>query len=429
MILYLLLIQSVNAYINNWFPITTISSHDYNNPKQIRILGKDYVLWKKEDEYVFQDDSCPHRCAPLSEGYIDRHSKNIRCAYHGWEFDDKGNCTIIPQLSNNNKLLNSKSCLKSYPTFQHGDMLWGYLGNNTNLDFPIKNYNLDNSSAFVRELPISLYILLENFVDPAHIPYAHHKLQSIRDMGSPIEISLLSKVSDSQKFSIKFEEFSEYKPCKSRSGIINFKMPCYYNVEFIKPVTNILSKLHILFVPVEEDITRIFVKYEIKNKIVQDIFKLIPKWLIHLSINRFLDSDTLILHKQDNYINENSKSYHSNKNYYLPTESDKGIILFRKWIKKSLPNIPHFYKRNNKISLSRNDILNRYDQHTKNCIHCKKALKNTKLLKIYGTAFFILLHSFTRRFGFLFLGLMNYYGCLKIEKSFIFQDYVHNLID
>ena len=42
-----------NAYINNWFPITSISGSDFSNPKQIRVLGKDYVLWKKNDQIIW----------------------------------------------------------------------------------------------------------------------------------------------------------------------------------------------------------------------------------------------------------------------------------------------------------------------------------------------------------------------------------------
>ena len=75
-VLFYLIIQFFSfksmAYTNNWFPIASISGSDFSNPRQIRVLGKDYVLWKKNDQIVFQDDVCPHRCAPLSEGYIDR---------------------------------------------------------------------------------------------------------------------------------------------------------------------------------------------------------------------------------------------------------------------------------------------------------------------------------------------------------------------
>ena len=49
MILLLLAnVALVQAYLNNWFPVVSIKNTDFSNPKQIKILGKDFVLWKKE---------------------------------------------------------------------------------------------------------------------------------------------------------------------------------------------------------------------------------------------------------------------------------------------------------------------------------------------------------------------------------------------
>ena len=164
-------------YLNNWFPIVPISSTNFKHPKQIRLLGKDFVIWKKDNQIILQDDVCPHRCAPLSEGYIDRETNNLRCAYHGWEFNEMGNCTMIPQLEKNQQKAYRRACVKNYPTKEHGNILWGYIGNITTVDSPKQLYNLSlDNNVFMRELPYSFYILLENFLDPAHIPFAHHKL-------------------------------------------------------------------------------------------------------------------------------------------------------------------------------------------------------------------------------------------------------------
>lgn len=432
MILILLLFATTtNAYINNWFPISTVSCNDFNNPRQIRLLGKDFVLWKKDNQLIFQDDSCPHRCAPLSEGYIDSNSKNLRCAYHGWEFNEKGTCTVIPQADFKQKLSFKKACIKNYPTFEYGDMLWAYMGNDTNVQFPKDIYDLDNSSTFMRELPFSLYILLENFVDPAHIPYAHHKLQSTRDNGSPIEIKQLSLDNDTKILSMMFKENNFNNPKSSRAGVINFRMPCHYYVDFKKPDSNLLSELHIFVVPVQEDICRIFIKYKINNKnlYLKKIFNMLPIWLIHIFINRFLDSDTLILHKQDQYLLKNTDSYHSNKEYYLPTESDKGVSFYRKWIKKTLPTIPSFYKIRKNNELTRHEILDRYEQHTKECIHCKIALENIKNLRLIGSLILLILYFLTNNLILIPMLILNYIFSKRLEDLFIFDDYVHNNID
>src|SRR5947209_11303686 len=41
-------------------------------------------------------DRCPHRLVPLSAGTVV--DGRLRCAYHGWEFDDAGRCAALPSL-------------------------------------------------------------------------------------------------------------------------------------------------------------------------------------------------------------------------------------------------------------------------------------------------------------------------------------------
>ncbi len=416
-----------HGFVNNWFPIVPISCTDFSNPKQIRILGKDYVLWKKDDQLVFQDDVCPHRCAPLSEGYIDKESKNLRCAYHGWEFNEQGACTKIPQMDKAFSQKNrERTCVKNYPTCRHGDLIWAFLGDNqTSCDPPPIKYNLQNTTVFSRDLPFSFFILLENFFDPAHIPFAHHKLQSTRDKAGPINVELLSNKKNN--LSILFEEKAGKS---SRAGFMTFEYPCHYFLKILKPRLNLLSGLHIFMVPIQEDKTRIFIKYQVNEHTrAYKIFSTIPIWLQHIFTNKFLDSDTLILHKQEQYLWKHNESYHHNKQYYMPTNSDKAIGFYKKWVYKHIPSIPFFYKWKENRELSRKEILNRYDQHTHHCKHCKKALKMGKILQKVG--FFIFSKKFlkSRKPVYLVLTLANYFFFKRFVKLFVFEDYVHNEVD
>ena len=45
-------------------------------------------------------------------------------------------------------------------------------------------------STYTRDLPYGWDTLLENLIDPAHIPFAHHGLQGTRDDAIPIEMSV-----------------------------------------------------------------------------------------------------------------------------------------------------------------------------------------------------------------------------------------------
>ena len=39
---------------------------------------------------------CPHRLVPLSAASVT--GGRLRCAYHGWEFDESGTCVVLPSL-------------------------------------------------------------------------------------------------------------------------------------------------------------------------------------------------------------------------------------------------------------------------------------------------------------------------------------------
>ena len=430
LLLLLISLSQVYGYLNNWFPVLPLSSTDFSNPHQVRILGKDFVVWKRDDQLIIQDDVCPHRCAPLSEGYLDPKSGNLRCSYHGWEFNNHGNCTVIPQLSNTSQISTMRKCdLRTYPVIQHEDIMWTYLGTDKPKTTPVKKFNLGNTDTFMREVPNNMYIVLENFFDPAHIPFAHHKLQSLRSKGCPINIDLLWN--DKSILSMLFHESTCLSNNHSRSGIMEFEIPCYYRLTVLRPSLNLFSNLHLFMVPIQEDKTRLFIKFQLnkENKWGYKMFTHSPIWLKHVLINIFLDSDTLILHKQEKYLQTLSDSYHNHSAYFTPTKSDKAVLLYRKWVSKYLPKIPFFHHRIESKELTRNQILDRYNQHTIHCVHCKKILKVCQVFQKVGTFLWGKLFSQTKNPLFLAGAFINYIIFGKATDLFRYQDYIHNKIN
>ena len=78
-----------------WHPVARSSEvgHDLT---RVELLGEPYVVYRAGTEPVAFTDRCPHRLAPLSLGR--REGAHLRCAYHGWCFDDAGSCVEIPAL-------------------------------------------------------------------------------------------------------------------------------------------------------------------------------------------------------------------------------------------------------------------------------------------------------------------------------------------
>ena len=76
-------------------------------------------------------------------------------------------------------------------------------------------YDMSESkgSYFVRELPYSFDMAIENFMDPAHIPYAHHSLQGVRTDGTQIPMHV--ELDNQTHLEITFEDVVRGK---SRKG-------------------------------------------------------------------------------------------------------------------------------------------------------------------------------------------------------------------
>ncbi len=79
---------------NQWHAVAEGAELD-SGPRAVRLLGKNYVLWRTPDGGVGAAlDRCPHRESPLSIGRVD--NGILTCPYHGWAFSDGGTCVRIP---------------------------------------------------------------------------------------------------------------------------------------------------------------------------------------------------------------------------------------------------------------------------------------------------------------------------------------------
>ena len=67
------------------------------SPKAVVLLEEDVVIWQTPDgRFQAWADRCPHRGAKLSLGRVQ--DGQLECAYHGWQFDQAGQCKLMPAL-------------------------------------------------------------------------------------------------------------------------------------------------------------------------------------------------------------------------------------------------------------------------------------------------------------------------------------------
>ncbi|TFI50736.1 pheophorbide a oxygenase [Mastigocladus laminosus UU774] len=439
--------QSEFNFFQHWYPISPVEDLDPKRPTPVTLLGLRLVIWKPKSDQNYRVflDKCPHRLAPLSEGRIDEKTGNLMCSYHGWQFDQQGICTHIPQAENPELVSKNQTnlCAVSLPVRQAQDLLWVWpdaksadLAATTPLAL---SPQVDASkgfvwSSFVRDLEYDWEILVENVADPSHVPFAHHGVQGDRAQAKPIPIEILQSTANL----IEAGTIGRYQTT------ITFEPPCRleYAIKFGDAGKQI--GLVTYCVPVSPGKSRIVAQFP--RNFANTARRFIPRWWNHISErNEVLDGDMVLLQQQEYFLQQTESSQSWKTAYKLPTSADRLVIEYRGWFDKychgQLPwsevgiSVPEI--RN--INENREQVLDRYKQHTQHCSSCRGALKVVQRLQIALLAYFaitvagvaVLPDALRVQLGLplvitALLGLAAY-AWLKfwLSPKFYFVDYVH----
>lgn len=88
----------------------------------LKLLGLDLAIYRGESGKVYAIEAyCPHMGAHFKEGSVEK--EGVQCAFHGWKFDEKGECIDIPCLSSSKKQL-KMSPLKRYAVAEKYGLIW-----------------------------------------------------------------------------------------------------------------------------------------------------------------------------------------------------------------------------------------------------------------------------------------------------------------
>lgn len=386
------------SWTKQWYPVSLVDDLNTDKPNAIRLLGKSLVLWKDTDnQWRCFDDVCPHRLVPLSEGRIETDG-TLQCAYHGWRFNAQGTCTTIPQAEdpdqNQKAAGHPRACVASYPVQVQHHLLWVWADASPNAQLeclakqPAVIDELQEGDKviymhpwFMRDMPFGADILLENVLDPSHVPFSHHGVIGNRDKVMPQSMHVLEPAEAESGFVVGVEAI---KNGTNRTQLgtgkmtkIFFQPPTLVKYKFGGPGMQMITYC----TPTSPGRSRLFyclvADKEKAPKAMKRAMALRPKWLLflnHIQRNNVLDGDTVFLHGQDCYMHQGGSS----QKYYMPTTMDKGIVSLRKWLGSlagpipwGTPATPDTWAK----QYPRDEILSRYHQHTQHCKHCSKALK------------------------------------------------------
>ncbi|CAL4944969.1 unnamed protein product [Urochloa decumbens] len=448
-------------WLDQWYPLAPVCDLDPGAPHGKTVLGLAVVAWYDRafagGEWRVFADACPHRLAPLSEGRIDGQGR-LQCVYHGWCFGGAGDCKFIHQAPALGPAVhnNPKACVASYPCVVQNKILWLYpraepeYRDVLQRKRPPYMAEIDDPSYFtvfgMRDLFYGYDILVENIMDPAHVPYAHKGLlPAFRGKEDPGRFEHDQEGGDPIKMKIELLDINGYLSTME-GGNIQFKAPCTFHGSSTAKVaadgkTAPWFMLVAFCIPVAPGRSRLI--WAFPRNFGVWLYKMIPRWLSHMVTNRVLDSDVYLLHFEErNYAGAGLDNWQ--KACYVPTSSDSMIVAFRIWFKKycrnqvgwATPQIDQLPP-----TPTKDKLLERYWSHVVQCTSCSAALKAMRALEVALQVLSITIvgflaiskgtfvTTFIQRIAVVSAAVMCFIASRWlanfIEKNFYFQDYVH----
>ena len=159
-----------------WHPVYVAEKLPQGRIVPVKILGEELALYRGESGTAhLMANECPHRLTRLHIGWIE--GETLRCRYHGWRFDEAGQC--VEQPAEPKPFCERVKKLASYPTHETHGLIFAYLGEGAPPAFrPVPGLE-DGAhegwtlSASAEMIPCNYFQSAENIMDDVHVNFAH----------------------------------------------------------------------------------------------------------------------------------------------------------------------------------------------------------------------------------------------------------------
>jgi phthalate 4,5-dioxygenase oxygenase subunit len=158
-----------------WHPIA--QSHDVaagGEPKAIRLLGEDFVLFRLADGQLgLIDEGCPHRCSSMA--LARNEPDGLRCIFHGWKLGRDGTVLETPSEPRGVNL-GPKVRTRHFQVRETNRLIWGYIGEGEPVAFPEFGFTrVPADQTDIAQVPgaCNWVQLLEGQCDSAHLSHLH----------------------------------------------------------------------------------------------------------------------------------------------------------------------------------------------------------------------------------------------------------------
>lgn len=286
---------------NQWYMILESREVKPNKSVGFTRMGEKMVAWRTSDgKVVVQGDVCPHRGAALHQGKINH--DQIKCPFHGFEFDATGACTFIPANGKNAtppKIMH----LKTYKTIeQHGYIFiwWG----EERADYPelptfkeLENGGFSHAD-YKERWEVHYSRAIENQLDVFHLPFPHRTTigrgnRTIADgpitkmVDDEIQIWVNNRVDDGS-----IAKRANDLPDPQRPPFLHFRFPHLWQNHISEDM-----RITVYFTPIDENNTIMYTRYYqrfIKLPILGDFIS----WLTSIFSIIILHQDKRVIEKQ-----------------------------------------------------------------------------------------------------------------------------------
>jgi vanillate O-demethylase monooxygenase subunit len=164
------------ALADFWHPVALSAEVD-TDPVGARLAGQGWVLARIDGTVAAFPDACPHRRARLSAGRIV--DGTLQCRYHGWRYAADGACVSIPALGEDASIPARATLSRPAVVAEQDGLVWlaprpPRAPRPTLAPLPMPD-GADIATLImpVMRVPANAAILIDNFLDEAHLPFVH----------------------------------------------------------------------------------------------------------------------------------------------------------------------------------------------------------------------------------------------------------------
>jgi phenylpropionate dioxygenase-like ring-hydroxylating dioxygenase large terminal subunit len=163
---------SRDPLVDFWHPVA-LSSDIGGKPAAVTLLGIQLVIWRTAGGIFAFKDLCIHRGTRLSLGWVER--GELVCPYHGWCYSEKGAVTRIPAIPPDRPIPAKARAVRYHCTERYG-LVFVCLGEPKAPIYEVPEFEQEGFGVHIvgpTRWRTSAARSMENFMDEAHLPWAH----------------------------------------------------------------------------------------------------------------------------------------------------------------------------------------------------------------------------------------------------------------